>query len=61
VIFEFDFKLNYFDAVEDDIEIAKHWYYEQSPDTDLEERFADAIKETIDKLQKKSFYLLSYF
>ena len=56
---ELDFELDYFDLVEDDIEIAKFWYYEQSPDTDLEQRFADAIKETIAKLQKKSFYLLS--
>ena len=47
---EFDFELNYFDEVENDNEIAKLWYYEQSPDTDLEERFADAIKETISEL-----------
>jgi hypothetical protein len=52
---EFDFELNYFDEVDDDIEIAKLWYYEQSPDTDLEERFADAIKEAIAKLQKNPF------
>jgi plasmid stabilization system protein ParE len=52
---EFDFELDYFDQVEDDIEIAKLWYYEQSPDTDLEKRFANAIKEAIDKLQKNPF------
>ena len=52
---EFDFQLNYFDEVDNDIEIAKFWYYEQSPDTDLEERFADAIKEAIVKLQKNPF------
>ena len=52
---EFDFELDYFDEVEDDIEIAKLWYYEQSPDTDLDERFADAIKEAIYKLQKNPF------
>lgn len=52
---EFDFELDYFDEVEHDIEIAKLWYYNQSPDTDLEERFADAIKEAIDKLQKNPF------
>jgi plasmid stabilization system protein ParE len=52
---EFDFELGYFDEVEDDIEIAKFWYYEQNPDTDLEERFADAIKDTISKLQKNPF------
>ena len=33
---EFDYELEYFDEVEDDIEIAKLWYYEQNPDTDLE-------------------------
>lgn len=49
---KFDFELDYFDEVENDIEVAKLWYYEQSPDTDLEERFANAIKETISKLQK---------
>ncbi len=47
---EFDFELDYFDEVEVDIENAKLWYYEQSPDTDLEERFADGIKEVIAKL-----------
>lgn len=58
---EFDFELNYFDQVENDIEIAKLWYYEQSPETDLEERFADAIKETIDKLQKNRFIYYPIF
>ena len=58
---EFDFGLDYFDQVEDDIEIAKLWYYEQSPDTDLEERFADAIKETIAKLQKNPFIYYPIF
>ena len=52
---EFDFELDYFDEVENDIEIAKLWYYEQNPDTDLEKRFAEAIKEAIDKLQKNPF------
>lgn len=52
---EFDFKLDYFDEVENDIEIAKNWYYVQNPNTDVEERFADAIKETIYKLQKNPF------
>lgn len=52
---KFDFALDYFDEVENDIEIAKLWYYEQSPDTDLEVRFANAIKETISKLQKNPF------
>lgn len=52
---EFDFELNYFDEVKNDIEIAKLWYYNQSPGTGLEERFADAIKGAIDKLQKKPF------
>ena len=58
---EFDFELNYFDEVDDDIEIAKLWYYEQSPDTDLEERFADAIKEAIAKLQKNPFIYYPIF
>jgi plasmid stabilization system protein ParE len=58
---EFDFELNYFDQVEEDIEIAKFWYYEQSPDTDLEERFAFAIKETINKLQKNPFIYYPIF
>ena len=58
---EFDFELNYFDQVEEDIEIAKFWYYEQSPNTDLEERFALSIKETINKLQKNPFLYYSYF
>ena len=57
---EFDFDLGYFDEVEDDIALAKLWYYEQNPDTNLEERFADAVKETINKLKKKSFYLTSH-
>lgn len=52
---EFNFELDYFDEVEEDIEIAKLWYYEQSPETYLEERFADAIKEVIEKLQKNPF------
>jgi plasmid stabilization system protein ParE len=52
---EFNFQLDYFDQVEQDIENAKLWYYEQSPDTDLEERFADAIKNAIIKLQKNPF------
>lgn len=46
----FDFELKYFDEVERDIDEAKLWYYEQSPDTDLEERFAKAIKEIILKV-----------
>ena len=58
---EFDFELNYFDEVDNDIEIAKFWYYEQSPDTDLEERFADAIKEVIAKLQKNPFIYYPIF
>lgn len=58
---EFDFELDYFDQVEDDIEIAKLWQYEQSPDTDLEERFADSIKETIDKIQKNPFIYYPIF
>jgi plasmid stabilization system protein ParE len=58
---EFDFELDYFDEVEDDIEIAKLWYYDQSPDTDLEERFAEAIKEVIDKLQKNPFIYYPIF
>lgn len=51
----FNFQLNYFDQVEEDIEAAKLWYYEQSPDSDLEERFANAIKNTIYKLQKNPY------
>ncbi len=58
---EVDFELNYFDEVDDDIEIAKLWYYEQSPDTDLEERFADSIKEAIAKLQKNPFIYYPIF
>ena len=58
---EFDLELDYFDEVEDDIEIAKLWYYEQSPDTDLDERFADAIKEAIYKLQKNPFIYYPIF
>ncbi len=52
---EFDFKLYYFDEVEHDIDSAKLWYYDQNPDTNLEQRFANAIKETILKLQKNPF------
>ena len=51
----FDFELNYFDEVETDIDDAKLWYYSQNPDTDLEERFAKAIKEVIEKVQKNPF------
>jgi plasmid stabilization system protein ParE len=52
---KFNFELDYFDLVDEDIVIAKLWYYEQSPDTDLEERFADAIKDTIALIQKNPF------
>ena len=52
---QFDFELEYFDEVEDDAETAKLWYYEQIPVTNLEERFADAIREAINKLQKNPF------
>jgi hypothetical protein len=52
---EFNFELDYFDLVDEDIEIAKLWYYEQSPHTDLEERFAHAIKDAISILQKNPF------
>jgi hypothetical protein len=48
----FDFELNYFEEVETDIDDTKLWNYTQSPDTDLEERFANAIKEIIKKIQK---------
>ncbi len=41
---EFDFELRYFEEIENDIESAKLWYSEQSPNTNLEERFAEAIK-----------------
>ena len=58
---EFNFELDYFDLVDEDIEIAKLWYYEQSSNTDLEERFAEAIKDAISLLQKKSVYLPSNF
>ena len=58
---EFEFVLNYFDEVEEDIENAKRWYYEQSSDTDLEERFAEVIKEAITKLQKNPFIYYPIF
>ena len=51
----FDFELSYFEEVEDDVQTAKSWYYEQNPDIELEERFANAIKEVILKLQKNPF------
>jgi plasmid stabilization system protein ParE len=51
----FDFELNYFEELEKDIDDAKLWYYTQNPDTDLEERFANAIKEVIKKIQKNPF------
>lgn len=51
----FDFELKYLDEVEKDIEVAKLWYYEQNPDTELEERFADAIKDIIVAMQKNPF------
>ncbi len=51
----FDFKLSYFDNVETDIEDAKYWYYDQSPDTNLEERFADSIIAIIHKIQKNPY------
>ena len=58
---KFDFQLDYYDEVEDDIETAKLWYYEQNPDANLEERFADAIKDTIAKLQKNPFIYYPIF
>jgi plasmid stabilization system protein ParE len=51
----FDFELHYFVEVEMDIDDAKLWYYTQNPDTDLEERFASAIKVIIKKVQKNPF------
>ncbi len=57
----FDFQLDYFDQVEDDVTYAKLWYNEQSPETDLEERFSDAIKSTIEKLQKNPFIYYPIF
>jgi plasmid stabilization system protein ParE len=51
----FDFKLSYFEDVEADIDQAKYWYYEQNPDSDLEERFAEAITLAIDKLQTNPY------
>ena len=32
---EFDFELRYFEEIEDNIETAKLWYSEQSPNTNL--------------------------
>ena len=58
---EFDFELRYFEEIEDDIETAKLWYSEQIPNTNLEERFAEAIKETIKKLQKNPFIYYPIF
>lgn len=58
---EFEFELDYFDEVDDDIDIAKLWYYNQNPDTDLEERFADAIKEVVSKLHKNPFIYYPIF
>lgn len=58
---EFDFELSYFEEIENDIESAKLWYYEQSPNTNLDERFAEAIKETIKKLQKNPFIYYPIF
>jgi plasmid stabilization system protein ParE len=52
---EFVFELTSFDAAEIDVEKAKRWYYDQNPDTDLEERFADSIKEVIRKLHKNPY------
>lgn len=57
----FDFDLNYFEEVEKDIDEAKLWYYEQNPDTDLEERFAKAIKEVIEKVHKNPFIYYPIF
>lgn len=61
MMIEFEFELDYFDEVEDDIEIAKLWYYNQNPDTDLEERFSDSIKEVVSKLQKNPFIYYPIF
>lgn len=58
---KFDFELDYFDQVDNDIEKAKKWYYDQNPDTDLEERFADAIKETLATIQKNPFVYYPIF
>ena len=58
---EFDFELRYFEEIENDIESAKLWYSEQSPNTNLDERFAEAIKETIKKLQKDPFIYYPIF
>ena len=58
---EFDFVLSYFDEVKDDIKAAKLWYYNQNPGSNLEERFADAIKEKILKLQKNPFIYYPVF
>jgi hypothetical protein len=57
----FEFELHFFDEVELDVLQAKTWYYEQSPDTDLEERFSVSIVNTISILNKNPFIFYPKF
>ncbi len=52
---EFEFELSYFEEVENDVKIAKQWYFEQNPNNGIDERFANSVIEIIQKLQKNPF------
>jgi len=53
------YKVLYLDEVEDDIAVAKRWYAEQQTDLDL--RFAAAVKDTLSSILKMpSAYAVRY-
>ena len=43
-------KLTYYDQVKHDVRAAKNWYFKQQPG--LEKRFAEDVKQTLDRLKK---------
>ena len=47
-------KLVYYDTVKLDVRDAKDWYFRQQKD--LEKRFADDVKNCINRLQKNPYY-----
>ena len=51
----FNFQADFFDLVAKDLIDAKKWYYEQSPHTDLEERFSQQVQNTLKNVIKNPF------
>jgi hypothetical protein len=47
-------KLTYYDEVKHDVRDAKNWYFKQQPG--LEKRFAEDVKQTLDRLKKNPLH-----